>query len=98
MSDMFEKLIFVDWIPKNISSTTVIFISDFLFNLIYTIYHGCMVLSIIFGVIGIVKTDKMEEKGKEKWVIIILTLFNLFVFMLSIMAIIIYPLEIYLTQ
>lgn len=77
MSNMFETLIFVNWIPKNISLTTVIFISNLLFYLIYTIYYGCMALSIIFGVIGIVKNYRIERK--IKWGILLLTLFNVLV-------------------
>jgi len=74
---MFETLIFANWIPKNISLATVIFISNLLFNLIYTIYYGCIVLSIIVGVIGIVKNYRTEKK--IKWGILLLTLFNVLV-------------------
>lgn len=71
-------------------------VPDYLFRIIHYLYLGCMVTSIIVGIIGVIKADKAEEKGK--WIILLLTLFNAFVLVLNTIAIIIFPLEFYIIQ
>ena len=66
-------------------------IPNFLFWVVYSIYLGCMVASVIIGIIAVIQANKAKESGK--WVLLLLTLFNIFVLVLNTITVVIFPIE-----
>lgn len=72
-----------------IMSNTFSSIPYYISQIVFYLYLGFIIGSVIMGIIAVMQTNKTQGKGK--WIIVLLTLINIIVLVLNIIAIIIYP-------
>ena len=93
MSNTYDIYMSADWIPKfvykNLPLPHILSIPNYLTAVTSILYNGGMLVAIIFGVIGIKETYKTQKR--IKWWLLLLTIFNIVILVLSLISIAIYP-------